>query len=185
MATRRKEDKIACARLGAAHKHFSIPDCIYRRSPLSGKHLYDSETAIFSSVHPTEAELLASLRALLEKHLPPQARLMCPLGLGGHVDHRLTRAAAEMLEHPLWYYADYPYVLRSRDDIPGLLPQGWVKKIHPIDEADLRVWVESVAAHHSQISTFWKDLSAMQAAIHEYSRDTGGVWLWSPPAETV
>lgn len=184
MATRRKEDRIACARLAAAHKHFSIPDCIYRRSPLSGKHLYDSETAIFNPVHPDEAELLVGLCALIEKYLPPQARLVCPLGLGGHVDHRLTRLAAESLGIPLWFYADYPYVLRSEGDIPALLPQGWEMQIHPIDEADLQAWVESVAAHSSQISTFWNESSAMEAAIREYSRVSEGVRLWRPPVES-
>jgi hypothetical protein len=61
MVARRKEDRLSCASLGAAHKHFPIPDCIYRRSPVSGKHLYDSETAIFSTVHPDEAAITGRL----------------------------------------------------------------------------------------------------------------------------
>ncbi len=181
MAARRKEDRLSCASLGAAHKHFSVPDCIYRRSPVSGKHLYDSETAIFSAVHPDEAQLLEGLSALIEKRLPPDAQLVCPLALGGHVDHRLTRIAAEALGYPLWYYADYPYVLRSAGDIPSLLPSGWVRQVFPLSEADMQAWVRSVAAHQSQISTFWGNINAMETAIRSYSQDSGGVQLWRQP----
>jgi len=181
MVARRKEDRISCASLGAAHKHFPVPDCIYRRSLVSGKHLYDSETAIFSTMHPDEAQLLADLSALIEKRLPPHAQLVCPLTMGGHVDHRLTRAAAEALGLPLWYYADYPYVLRSAGDIASHLPPGWERQVFALSEADLQAWVRSVAAHQSQISTFWSDVSAMEAAIRGYYHDSGGVRLWIQP----
>jgi len=183
MAARRKEDRLSCASLGAAHKHFSVPDCIYRRSPVSGKHLYDSETTIFSAVHLDETQLLADLSALIEKHLPPQAQLVCPLALGGHVDHRLTRAAAEVLGNSLWYYADYPYVLRNAEDIPRLLPPGWERQVFELSEADLQAWVRSVAAHQSQISTFWDDLGALRSMLQAYIDQNGGASLWQPPAE--
>jgi LmbE family N-acetylglucosaminyl deacetylase len=181
MRARRKEDRLACAHLGVAYRHFSIPDCIYRRSPTNREHLYASDEAIFSSLHGDETVLLADLSAQLEKYLPPQSQLVCPLGLGGHVDHRLTRAAAEALGTPLWYYADYPYVQRYVEDIPRLLPEGWEMQIFSLTEAELQAWVESVAAHTSQISTFWSDLNAMEAAIREYGQVSGGVRLWKPP----
>ena len=184
VAVRRKEDRVACDRLGAAHKHFSIPDCIYRRAPASREHLYASESAIFGPVHPDEMVLLAELSDSIGKQLPPHSQLVCPLALGGHVDHRMTRAAAEALGVPLWYYADYPYVQRSAGEIPHLLPQGWQMQIFPLSEPAEQAWVGSVAAHQSQISTFWSDLSAMEAAIRAYSLSVGGVRLWSPPLKS-
>jgi LmbE family N-acetylglucosaminyl deacetylase len=181
MAVRRKEDQASCALIGAAYKHFPIPDCIYRRSPVSGMHLYTSETAIFGSMDSAEAALLADLCGMIKEHLPPQTQLVCPLGLGGHVDHRLTRATAELLDLPLWYYADYPYVLSNAQNIPRLLPTGWEEQVFELSEAELQAWVESVAAHKSQISTFWSDTNAMQAAIRRYYQESGGVRLWRPP----
>ena len=43
--------------------------------------------------------------------LPAEARLVSPMTLGGHIDHQLVRSAAESLGRPVWYYADYPYVV--------------------------------------------------------------------------
>ncbi len=115
MPVRRAEDIESCRLLGAEPVHFNIPDCIYRRSPKSGKHLYDSEQALWVPVHPDEKELAAQIAAEFAEKLPPDSQLVCPLTLGNHVDHRLTRMAAENLGEPLLYYADYPYVLKAQN----------------------------------------------------------------------
>lgn len=113
MQTRRTEDIEACRTLGAKPIHFDISDCIYRRSPKTEKHLYDSEDSLWIPVHPDEEELIVQLTKSFKELLPPDANVVCPLALGGHVDHRLTRSASERLGIPLWFYADYPYVLNS------------------------------------------------------------------------
>ena len=90
------------------------------------------------------------------------------MGLGGHVDHRLTRLAAEILDRPLWYYADYPYAVQPGTDIAALETNGWQMQRFPISPPAIEAWIQAVAAHGSQISTFWPDLQAMQAAIKAY-----------------
>ncbi|MGD2158934.1 MAG: PIG-L family deacetylase, partial [Anaerolineales bacterium] len=175
IAERRVEDESSCARLGVSHRHIPIPDCIYREAQEGGPHLYTSEEALFGPLHPAEEELVSRLRELLETELPHGAKLVCPLALGGHVDHRLTRAAAEGLGRPLWFYAEYPYVLQH--DGP-LVPEGWGSELQPISPPGVRAWQESVAAHASQISTFWPDLEAMRTAIQAYARQLGGVMLF-------
>lgn len=193
-ALRRQEDRIACARLSAVPRHLPLPDCIYRRAGLDyglehpagsepagclpAPFLYPDQEAIFGALHPLEEDLVHRLAQLLREWLPPEAELVCPLTLGRHVDHQLTRQAAERLDWRLWYYADYPYVLQHGDQIAALEADGWQMQQFSISPAALQVWIRAVAAHQSQISTFWPDLSAMQTAITAYSDHFGGAVLW-------
>lgn len=184
---RRNEDIAACLELKASYRHLAVPDCIYRRSPLGGEALYATEDAICGPLHPAETTLVRELSGQLASAIPRPAVLVCPLAAGGHVDHRLTRAAVEQLfnnsDHAgkwsLWYYADYPYV---RD--PGIragLPasEDWIARAFPVSAAGLSAWKRAVAAYRSQISTFWPDLESMQAAVSDYAVQEGGVRLWS------
>jgi len=193
VAARRAEDVFSCQRLGASPRHFSIPDAIYRRSPAEGAPLYASEESLFGAVSPVEYELVAGLRWQLEAALPPQVELVCPLGIGGHVDHRLVRAAAEALNRRLWFYADYPYVVRSgnrqgaagrgqarnESGISFVLGRGAEPTIFPISEPGMVAWVEAVAAHASQIGSFWPSLAEMESELRAYCQEVGGVQLWS------
>jgi LmbE family N-acetylglucosaminyl deacetylase len=186
MLVRRSEDLISCTLMGARYLHLPIPDCIYRLSPQDGQALYTSEESIFDPLHQDELGLAEKLTALLAQKLqertqPEQFKLVSPLALGGHVDHRLTRAAAEQLGFPLWYYADYPYVIENAADIPSKLPPGGELEVYPISEAGLDAWMESIEAHSTQISTFWADKKAMENAIQDYARKHGGIRLWSIP----
>ena len=186
---RRAEDVAACERLGAAFHHFSLPDCIYRRIPgvVPGTdfHLYVSEESLFGPIHPAETGLIQALSAELEQALPEGVELVSPLALGGHVDHRLVFAAARLLKRPLWYYADYPYSRQDERLLDQLQQAGWKPFLFPVSESGRQAWVQSVAAYASQISTFWPDLTAMQADIYAYCQKMGdgacGVRLWRPP----
>lgn len=176
MPIRRSEDIESCQILGAKYMHFSIPDCIYRRSPKSGKHLYASEEALWIPVHPDEEELVAQITAEMANKLPQDAQVVCPLTLGNHVDHLLTRMAAEKLEVPLTFYADYPYVLEEH----------YQKRLDnhtstqfTISPQALTAWQRAVAVHQSQISTFWTNLDEMQAAIREYYQLMGGIKVFN------
>jgi len=146
--------------------------------------LYASQEALFGPIHPSETKLVTELSADLAKALSPSEELVAPLALGGHVDHRLSRAAAEALERPLWYYADYPYVSRHPDQILALREAGWEETIFDVSQEGLEAWQEAIAAHRSQISTFWPDLESMYAEIQDYLELTGGAALWRPPSKS-
>lgn len=167
---RRAEDRASCQIMDAAWRHFSIPDCIYRRLE-GGAHPYASEEALFSPLHAGEARLVEMLGRELAQAAPPEARLVCPLALGGHVDHRLARAAAEQTGLPLWYYADYPSVLQTASQLDQLRRAGWESIEFAVSKDGLSAWVRAVAAHASQISTFWPDNATMEAALRDYCRD--------------
>lgn len=195
VAQRRAEDIESCARMGASWRHFSVPDCIYRRGEKDGEPLYASEESLFNRLHSSEANLVHKLSAELAQSLRRLApnpernvaaerdiKLVCPLTLGGHVDHRLARAALESLGQSLWYYADYPYVLDHAGELTHLQGLGWEAVVFPISERGLKAWEQAVAAHASQISTFWPDLDSMKAALRDYLQQVG-ITLWRPPSE--
>jgi LmbE family N-acetylglucosaminyl deacetylase len=181
VALRRQEDLRACRACRAGAVHFPVPDCIYRTGSDASGHWYASEQAIFGDLHPEEARLVESLSQEIASRLPAGASLVAPLALGGHIDHRLVRQVVERLasQHhlPTWYYADYPYVLRSASELAALT-RGRQRTVFPISPAGLSAWEDAIAAHSSQISTFWPDLAAMQAAIQAYCQQAGGIPLW-------
>jgi hypothetical protein len=179
---RLSEDQEACDILGAACVYLPIPDCIYRRSKDDRRPFYASETAIFGFPDPEEEPLIGDLAEKFSAVLPKNGRLVCPLAIGGHVDHRLTRAAAELLEVPLWYYADYPYVELDSRWLSGLPGEGdvaeWTSRLFSVSGDDLTCWQQAVAAYRSQWPTFWADEESMAAALAGYQQRFGGVLLW-------
>lgn len=176
---RRIEDRNSCAILGAKPLHFEIPDCIYRTSSVDSQmYLYASEDALFGRLHPAEESLVERLSEQIRVLMPDDTMLVCPLGFGSHVDHQLTRRAAEKLNHSIRYYADYPYILGAQSELDTLKRSGWTFEVYPVSGEGLFAWQAGIAAHRSQISSFWPDLGAMESAIESYCYSVGGVRLW-------
>ncbi len=172
-AARRQEDLLACGLVGAVPVHHDLPDCIYRRLP-DGSPLILNEADLFQPLPPSELQTAQSLADELRRQLPDAAILISPLGLGGHIDHRLVRHAAEVLGRPLLYYADFPYALRQPPNLAGL-----AAAIHADLSAEaLTAWQDGIAAYGSQLSSFWPTPEAMRAAVSGYAASGGGSTLW-------
>jgi LmbE family N-acetylglucosaminyl deacetylase len=179
VAARRDEDAKACASLGASYVHLDIPDAIYRRGPGDAP-IYTTEQAIFGDVHESEAVTSRQIAQDLDKASLGIDHIYCPLGIGGHVDHRLVRQAAETLERDLWYYTDFPYAARDRsmpDDLGW--PAGRQITVS-LSEAAIEAWVEGILHYRSQISTFWDDATQIARELHEYLEKAGGVRVFAP-----
>lgn len=177
-ALRREEDLRSCAILGAGIRHLDIPDCIYRRNPNTGKPLIQGNNDLFQSLQETEEPLAEDLQQQLARLLPSDARVVCPLTMGGHVDHHLVRRAAEALHQPLWYYADYPYAAYPETDYAKWIQPNWVTSSKPVSKAALLKWQDAIAEHKSQISTFWGSRAEMEISITAYWQKGGGSRLW-------
>lgn len=193
---RRNEDIQSCQILGAGWHHFGYPDAIYRTAPgdlpeskLSATgHLYPDEASLFGTPNQEEGRLIdqiadSILFKLEEKYTTDQilsevVQLVCPLGLGNHVDHQLTRRAAESLRLPLLYYADFPYIQKSMNEQNILPGSGWRKTVHSISRSELTAWQKAIGAHQSQLSTFWSGKTEMHKAVASYLEDMGGIPLW-------
>ncbi len=175
VAMRRTEDREAALRVGAHLRQFDFADCIYRRSP-QGKSLYNR--TVTTSIHPVDLELSDRIAATLRTGLQPDDVLVCPLALGGHVDHLLIRRAAESLQHPLLYYADVPYVLNKPK---ALLPaiEGMKSRHFPLSEEDYSGWWNGVSAYQSQLNSLYKRKGTLEAALRRYWSASNGLRVWS------
>ncbi len=180
VAVRRAEDRVACARLGATAYHMEFPESIYRFSAEFG-FFYDSEEGIFGSVHPAENKLIEEIRFVLRKQLHPSLSLYAPLGLGGHVDHRLVRMVVDQLKAPVHYYFDFPYAARYKalpEDVP--LPTGDLieKRFAP---EEISEWANVICEYRTQLSTFWSTYEELLEELKHYALD--GIGLYLPSAD--
>ncbi|MEM9553010.1 MAG: PIG-L family deacetylase [Acidobacteriota bacterium] len=170
VAARRAEDRVACEILGAEGVRWRRLDAVYRRHP-DGP--LPSLAALFDRARPVDEALVAALAADL-RALPPLRRLLVPLGVGGHLDHRTVRAAAERAFPPssLRYYEDLPYARsrRARWHALGLSflgelierPLGpWRSEPAPWAEIDLEAKIAAVAAYASQVEPLFGSAERM------------------------
>lgn len=181
VAARRAEDEVANAILGADTLHWSLPDCIYRYHPTTGASLYVSDPDIFGDLHPAESPLVAILSEQIAA-LPAHRQLYAPLTLGHHVDHQLTRLAAEQAfaQAALCYYEDYPYAQKPgalATVIPGDDPI-WQATTVSLTEAAIQAKIAAIAAFKSQFSTFFQDMADLERQIRTFTASVGGERLW-------
>jgi LmbE family N-acetylglucosaminyl deacetylase len=183
VSARRQEDALAARQIGAALVHWDLPDCIYRRLP-DGSWLVNGEDDLWKPVHPQEQPLMQRLCEWMAARVQPGDTLVCPLTLGNHVDHRLVRAAAEQAARQLglglWFYSDYPYVMRDTKGQAEKVGPGWEKDCRSVSPEALAAWQDAVAGYASQISTFWGGLDEMKASLEAYWQSGGGTCLWKP-----
>ena len=122
-AVRREEDRQALAELGAEGLHAGFLDCIYRRDAESGKPVYKRLGKILGQEAVEETQLDEEIARYLAGilHEGGYQHAFAPLGLGGHVDHLITHAAARLAleacpQTRIHFYEDLPYAI---SDMPG------------------------------------------------------------------
>jgi LmbE family N-acetylglucosaminyl deacetylase len=172
---RRQEDANAAGILGAQPRHFDYLDCIYRQGK-SGDWLY---RGIFVPPHDEEADLPAQIAESISARLTSDDQLVCPLGIGSHVDHVLVRRAVDLLQRPTLYYADIPYLLSAPEELAPITA-GMKGTAHRVDEAGLRSWQGAIAAYTSQVPMLFDSPEKMREKIHGYWAENGGICLWEP-----
>ena len=101
--------------------------------------------------HPLEAGPGPGIAREMETALLPDDILVCPLTIGGHVDHVLTRQAVERLGRPPWYYADIPYLLKHPEELAPATAD-MQAELPGVSEAGLHAWQDGIAAYKSQIN---------------------------------
>jgi LmbE family N-acetylglucosaminyl deacetylase len=107
-AQRREEDERAAALLGARLCPLELPDALDRPEVRGSLDL-------FAPLGQRHLGILSEVVARLQQKVPPGAAVRAPLGVGGHIDHRLVcaaaRALAEVRPLSLSFYEDLPYSL--------------------------------------------------------------------------
>lgn len=172
ICARRAEDYRAAGIIGVRAVHFDFPDCIYRRG-FDGKWLYSEST--FVPPHTDEDNFSARITNTLAENLEPDDQIVCPLAIGGHVDHVIVRRSVENLGRPLWYYADIPYLLANLPAL-NLIEKTMQAKSHFVTREGLAAWQDGAAAYVSQIPMEFETPRMMRKAIANYGKK--GVRLW-------
>jgi LmbE family N-acetylglucosaminyl deacetylase len=170
---RRREDLAAMRVLGADHRWMNLPDAIYRGDQ------YRSDDDLFGPITASDAqtreEAISAITALAREHDSPAVYL--PLGVGGHVDHRICRAAAGPLADlgcAVLLYEDFPYACNpgavegevERSAVP-LVPV----EIDVTDVFDLRL--AAIAAYASQLPTIFRHFGPWDEVVRGYAASPG------------
>jgi len=174
VTARRVEDQKAASILGAKTFYFDYLDCIYRRSN-NGEWLY---SYIFVPPAEDEEDLPARIADSISARLEPTDQLVCQLGLGSHVDHVLMHRAVDLLQRPILYDVDLPYLFKSPEELV-VKTVGMKESVYRITEAGLKHWQDAISAYESQISSLFDGLEGMRSQIHQYWKDNDGLRLWS------
>jgi LmbE family N-acetylglucosaminyl deacetylase len=102
---RRAEEEAAAALLGARVRILDFPDAIYRG------HRYTDEATLLgepaADEHDLPERIVAEIKERTDVSSPSDVRWYAPLGIGGHVDHRLAfRVAARLAAAgaDVWFY---------------------------------------------------------------------------------
>lgn len=182
MAARREEDVDACRLLRVEPLHFDLGEAINRYVPSGGESRcpYTSGRTLFGPPDADDERIVAERLDEILAGLPSARRWLVPLGIGGHVDHRLVRAAAERnatAEVELLYYEDFPYSrkIRNRLRVLGLLPRRALRPTHvSLQSNDLDRKIDSIAAYRSQIEPLFGGREQLVAAVRADARRCGG-----------
>jgi LmbE family N-acetylglucosaminyl deacetylase len=176
-ARRRDEDRAACDRLGCYLIHLPFADAGYRVDE-SNRPLYDSEEAIFGETR--EAAIVDRVAEALRPRVRKVglARLVIPLTAGLHVDHVITRLAAERLNEDTLYYEDYPYAEQPERMTHVWGPAAdaaddWASEAIGLSEDALHAKIEAFLQHRSQISTFYRDDEEVGQRMRAYAAQVG------------
>ena len=177
--TRREEDCAACDILGAQPRHFDWPDAIYRRDPHTGEALVNNDEELLSK--PPERSLVKDISDVLKVELPDHALVVCPMGLGNHVDHMaIVQACAQSAQVDM-FYADYPYILQNFDS-PRFSKGKWAQLPHFLNQKALHAWQEAVLCYTSQLSGIWDNIEKIKPSLLHYMAGGGGrLWQRKPP----
>ncbi|HLA16051.1 MAG TPA: PIG-L family deacetylase [Candidatus Limnocylindrales bacterium] len=188
MATRRLEDERYAYFAESSIVFLDLPDAVFRG--------YERDDQLLGRPHEDDAAPSGLLRSEIAR-LEPQ-RVYFPLGVGGHVDHRLCRAvglglrtetAAWTMPSPDWrgsvvFYEDFPYAwwsdFRRIDDLPsegsGGLPAGLSLTPEYADIGDqLERKIRGISIYESQIGRTFGSTSDMADAVRLYGQKIGSL----------
>jgi LmbE family N-acetylglucosaminyl deacetylase len=174
VTARRAEDGKAAKMVGAKTVYFDFLDCIYRRGK-NGDWLYSD---VFVPPHEEDGDLAVRIAESISTRLQPTDQLVCQFGLGSHVDHVLVRRAVELLQRPVLYDVDIPYLFNFPAELASKTA-GMKAKTHRITDSGLKSWQDAIAAYKSQLDGLFDSPQAMRAQIQQYWSEYIGIRLWA------
>jgi LmbE family N-acetylglucosaminyl deacetylase len=178
--TRQEEDIAACKVLGADWQHWDFLDCIYRVEVGTKRPLYCSDADIFGEIDPAESGLISQIAEKMTA-LPACHKRYIPLTLGHHVDHQLTRLAAEqgIPTATSRYSEDYPYARQtSAKQFIANEPDAWQPEIIKITDSAVAARINAISCFQSQLSSFFQNQLDLEKQVSGYINSVGGERVW-------
>jgi hypothetical protein len=167
------EDRQAHEVIGAQAVHWRYPDCIYRRTA-EGHSAYPDEEALWGPIDAADASLIRRLRDRIGAlSLESSGRLFVPLAVGGHVDHRIVRMAAERCGVVLTYYEDFPYAQDAKSVTNAMGGKAWHPETVRLSDAALSAKIAAITRYSTQVSTFWESPEQMAQSVRAYAERLG------------
>ena len=163
---RQQEDQTACKILGAGFRRFGWYDAVYRKS---GWNRFVYPVGCQAKISEQDQPFLKSVSRELQRLITPDDIVFVPLAVGGHVDHQITRAAAEMASHPsMAYYSDVPYLQRYPEQLETATV-GLASINYTIHEEFAGKWIDAVHVYKSQIEMLQDAVGSLDILIKNYS----------------
>ncbi|MEO7793271.1 MAG: PIG-L family deacetylase [Thermoanaerobaculia bacterium] len=183
MVTRRGEDEEACRVLAARPAHWELQEAIHRRDPADSTVLYPTLAQLFGPVAPQEEPLVAGLAQRFSglSGVREGTQVVAPLGVGGHVDHRIVRAAAERaFGASLLYYEEFPYIVWKMFALrrAGIFGRSWEALRNPLERQDVAARIAAIACYASQVTPLFRTPERLGRLVRRHVRKAGGERLW-------
>lgn len=170
------EDIEAVHALGAYYLHGGKLDAIYRTDS-DGTLIYPSPTSRFSDLSPADP-LPSSLVGLLEEWIAIIAPtiILCPLGVGQHVDHVITSQALKRVTTidriSVFLYEDMPYsagYYGSRDTVKDAINRTeWAVGLPVIVPVDVDAKLAAVKKYGSQLASIFPEGHDAESELKGY-----------------
>lgn len=121
---RKKKDKNALLSIKVRSINLDFVEAPWRKisSPSFVRKLLSAFLPEFVHIYPTykfhiasgniskfDYKLIDNINRKIQKVIPSRAIIFCPMGIGNHVDHLITREAVEKTYTPI-YWVDQPYI---------------------------------------------------------------------------
>jgi len=178
LAARRQEDLEACRRLAVEVEQWPLREALYR-CDAAGEPLYPTLAALFGEIaaadQPAAAEVAARIAAL-----PPARLLLAPLAVGGHVDHRVVRRAAEASGREIAYYEEFPYSEWKWFAVERALGgrRGWEPEVLRLTPELAGRRLEAIRAYASQVPALFRTEARLAKQLRRAARRAGGERIW-------
>lgn len=196
-AARRAEDLQAARTLGVQTRHLGMLDAMYRaEADGSPRYPHNTVGVPLNLLHreDIQAQLGSHITDLIHSAKnQKEITLFCPLGAGGHVDHRLVRQAVEKSrgENALWYYEDYPYACKGsalqqvfeNSVMPD--PGGWQSAAVHLSETEIDRRIQATGCYTSQIAGLFPSLFERGVEIARTRLPGATAWLRVRPNRTA
>lgn len=179
--TRMREDRAAMQKLGCKYQALDLLDAVDRS--VDGEPVYRTPSELFGAVSPNDTpvfdEIFEKASALVAGRV-----VLCPMGVGAHVDHQLCAHVGRRLQkagQEVWFYPDAPYCFpdsgpKVRSDTSLLASRRLRARIwsNRAVEIDWQAKSELVAEYSSQVVELFGDLVSYQYFAEDYFHHIGG-----------